>query len=253
VLHYYNWRVVFFFGILPALVTLWIRKDVPESQLWEQQRQLPGAGRHPIQDFVPPILFSSKYWNRTVSLLLLNLFGLFGWWGLFSWMPPYLSLPISQGGRGFGLLGTTGLLVFLNLVGMLPGYLSFGWMAEKLGRKKSFLLYFLGAAFTIPLYSAVTRPVLIMIMGALVAFFGTGFFSGSGLVGSELFPTEIRARALGFTYNGARTLSALAPFVIGRVGQARGLGYAFYLCALSFLLAAIASQLLPETKGTALA
>ena len=57
---------------------------------------------------------------------------------------------------------------------------------------------------------------------ASLAFFGTGFFSGSGIIGSEIFPTRVRARALGFTYNGARTMSSIAPFVIGRVGQAKG-------------------------------
>jgi len=250
VLHYSNWRMVFFIGILPALVTLWIRKDVPESHLWE--RRQPSAAAHASRGFIPALLFSS-YLRNTLALLLLNLFGLFGWWGLFTWIPPFLSLPVSQGGRGFGLMGTTGLLVFLNLVGMLPGYLTFGWMAEKLGRRRSFLLYLLGAALMIPIYANVTHPVLIMVMGAVVAFLGTGFFSGSGLVGSELFPTEIRARALGFTYNGARMLSALAPFVIGRLGQAHGLSFAFLLSALSFLLAAIASQFLPETKGATLA
>ena len=81
---------------------------------------------------------------------------------------------------------------------------------------------------------------------------GTGFFSGSGLIGSEIFPTRLRARALGFTYNGARTLSAVAPFVIGRVGQIKGLGWAFYLCAASFLLATLFATQLPETKGAQL-
>ncbi len=69
-----------------------------------------------------------------------------------------------------------------------------------------------------------------MVLGTLLAFFGTGFFSGSGIIGSEIFPTAVRARALGFTYNGARTMSSIAPFVIGRVGQTKGLSWAFYLC-----------------------
>ena len=88
-----------------------------------------------------------------------------------------------------------------------------------------------------------------LFLGAMVAFFGTGFFSGSGIIGSEMFPTRLRARALGFTYNGARTLSAVAPFVIGRVGQTKGLGWAFYLCAASFLLATLMATQLPETRG----
>ena len=86
-------------------------------------------------------------------------------------------------------------------------------------------------------------------MGAVVAFFGTGFFSGSGIIASEIFPTTVRARALGFTYNGARTMSSIAPFVIVRVGQVKGLSWAFYLCAISFFLAMLVATRLPETKG----
>jgi MFS family permease len=88
-----------------------------------------------------------------------------------------------------------------------------------------------------------------MILGTIVAFFGTGLFSGSGIIGSEIFPTSLRARGLGFTYNGARTMSCVAPLVIGRVGQSRGLGWAFYLCAAGYLLAALMTTQLPETKG----
>jgi MFS family permease len=90
---------------------------------------------------------------------------------------------------------------------------------------------------------------LLLALGTVVAFFGTGIFSGSGIMGSEIFPTAVRARALGFTYNGARALSALAPLVIGRVGQTMGLSWAFYLCAGSYLLAALMTTQLPETRG----
>ncbi len=92
-------------------------------------------------------------------------------------------------------------------------------------------------------------PVVLRMLGTIVAFFGTGLFSGSGIMGSEIFPTSLRARGLGFTYNGARTMSSVAPLVIGRVGQSRGLGWAFYLCAAGYLLAALATTQLPETKG----
>jgi len=249
VLRYFDWRVVFFFGIIPAFVTLWIRKDVPESEMWRKS-VAPATSPSDASSFAR--LFSAPYLKSTLALLLLNLFGLFGWWGLFTWIPPYLSLPVSQGGRGFGLMGTTTLLVFLNLAGMFPGYVSFGWVADKLGRKRSFLLYLLGAALLVPIYAQARGELALLILGALVAFFGTGFFSGSGIIGSELFPTALRARALGFTYNGARTLSALAPFVIGRISEQHGLGAAFYLCALAFLLSAFMVTFLPETKGKAL-
>jgi MFS family permease len=156
---------------------------------------------------------------------------------------------VEQGGRGFGIMGTTTLLVVLNLVGMFPGYASFGWVADYLGRRKSFILYTFMAAVTVPIYAMARAPWALMVMGAVLAFFGTGFFSGSGIIGSEIFPTAVRARALGLTYNGARTLSSIAPFVIGRVGEAKGLSWAFYLCGVSFLLACIVATQLPETKG----
>ena len=131
--------------------------------------------------------------------MLFNFFGMFAWWGLFTWLPPYLSLPVEQGGRGFGVMGTTTLLVVLNLFGMFPGYASFGWVADRIGRRKTFLAYSLAAALLIPLYSMSRSQGVLLILGTLVAFFGTGIFSGSGIMGSEIFPTAVRARALGFT------------------------------------------------------
>jgi MFS family permease len=194
-------------------------------------------------------LFRPPYAKPTFALLFATFFGMFGWWGLFTWVPAYLALPISEGGRGFGYLGTTTLLVVLNLFGMFPGYASFGWVADRLGRRGTFILYTFCAAILVPLYAAARQPWILMLAGTVTAFFGTGFFSGSGILGSEIFPTGVRARALGFTYNGARAMSSIAPFVIGRVGQAKGLDWAFYVCAVSFLLASVVATQLPETIG----
>jgi len=146
-------------------------------------------------------------------------------------------------------MSTTKLLVTLNLVGMFPGYLCFGWIADRLGRKRSLVLFTLCAAVLIPFYAAARAQWLILILGALVGFFGTGFFSGSGLVGSEIFPTRVRARALGFTYNGARALSAVAPYTVGKIADKHGLSWAFIICAVAFLLASLMASQLPETQG----
>jgi MFS family permease len=271
---YYGWRAVFFVGILPALVTLWIQRKVPESEMWKEQGKQQAdellEGKSPLlataaRSGAPDasavgndsasisVIFSRRYFKSTIALLLFNFFGMFAWWGLFTWLPPYLSLPIEQGGRGFGVLGMTTLMVVLNICGMFPGYASFGWVADHLGRRTAFLYYSLIAALLIPLYAMARSQSLLLVLGTLVAFFGTGIFSGSGIMGSEIFPTAVRARALGFTYNGARTMSSLAPLVIGRVGQARGLSWAFYLCAVGYLLAALMTTQLPETRGKNLA
>jgi len=264
VLQYADWRMVFFIGILPALVTLWIRSSVPESAMWQEHHRLSQTRsqtrlaqestrvaetqqKYEHDSFAR--IFRPPYVKNTFALLFLNFFGMSAWWGLFTWIPPYLSLPVENGGRGFGVMGTTTLLVVLNLFGMLPGYTSFGWVADHLGRRKSFICYTLLAALAVPLYAMARQPTVLLVMGTVVAFFGTGFFSGSGIIGSEIFPTSVRARALGFTYNGARTMSSVAPYIIGRVGQVKGLSWAFYLCAGSFLLASLVATQLPETRG----
>lgn len=258
VLHYANWRTVFFVGILPAIVTLWIQNRVPESEMWQEHHRLAQDSKR-VADAQATYdhssfarIFQPPYLRYTFALLFANFFGMFAWWGLFTWLPPYLSLPLDQGGRGFGVMGTTTLLVALNLFGMFPGYALFGWVADRLGRRRSFILYTLSAAILVPLYAMAREPWLIFVLGAVVAFFGTGFFSGSGIIGSEIFPTRLRARALGFTYNGARTMSSVAPYIIGRVGQAKGLSWAFYLCSVGFFLSMVAATQLPETRGKAL-
>lgn len=265
VARYFGWRAVFFVGILPAVVTLWMRRRVPESEMWAASlKNVPPAdGKFPLLaktaksgapgDEKDPAsiatIFRPPYVKYTFALLLFNFFLLFSWWGLFTWMPPYLALPVEQGGRGFGIMGMSTLMVLLNLFGMFPGYVSFGWVADYVGRRKAFFIYTFVASLLIPLYAAARSPIALLVLGGVVAFFGTGAFSGSGIMGSEIFPTAVRARALGFTYNGARMMSALAPLIIGRVGQAKGLGWAFYLCAAGYLLAALTTTQLPETKG----
>ncbi len=249
VLRYYDWRTVFFVGILPALVILWIRRDVPESELWEQRRVQAATTTETGPGTSFGEIFSPRFRGKTFALMMLNFCGMFGWWGLFTWVPAFLTLPVSDGGRGFSENEKTLLLVILNLTGMLPGYISFGWVADWLGRRKAFVMYTLAAALLVPLYATADNFWMLLLLGSPVAFFGTGFFSGSGIIGSEIYPTHIRARALGFTYNGARTLSSIAPYVIGYVATGRGLAPAFFLCAGAFLLASLAATQLPETKG----
>jgi len=94
-----NWRLVFLVGILPALVTLWIRRSVPESEMWKQQR-LATPKAAPFSHIFGPGLR-----KHAIFLFLMNLFGLFGWWGLFSWIPPYLTLAVEKGGGAFGWRG----------------------------------------------------------------------------------------------------------------------------------------------------
>jgi MFS family permease len=174
---------------------------------------------------------------------------MFAWWGLFAWIPAYLMLDAAHGGRGFSLLNLTGFLVAVNLVGMLPGYLLFGVIADRFGRRISFVGYLAAAAVSVALFAAARQPIAIFLAACVSAFFGTGFFTGSGILAAEMFPTTVRATALGISYNLARGLSALAPFTIGVLAERYGLTGAFSVSAVSFALAALLGLMLPEVRG----
>ncbi len=239
-----NWRWVFFVGVIPALLVFWIQRRVPEPVLWQQQAaKRAGESTRILWRGAGP---------RLIVLLIMNTFGMFAWWGLFTWIPAYLALPVANGGRGFSALGFTEFLVILNLCGMLPGYLAFGIIADKFGRKRSLIIYLAFAALSVLFFAVARQPWVTLLSGCITAFFGTGFFTGSGILGSELFPTPIRATALGVSYNTARGLSAAAPFVIGALGEVHGLAWAFSACAVAFALAAISAMWLPETRGVEL-
>jgi MFS family permease len=239
ILTHASWRWVFFAGVLPAVLVFWIQSRVPESEIWVQaRRQRRGVSRG-----------SAK---ALAVLTATNTFGMFGWWGLFTWIPAYLVLPVDQGGRGFAALSLTGFLVTVNLVGMLPGYLLFGWFADRFGRKRTFVLYLAAAAVAVPFLAAARQPGWILAFTCVAAFFGTGFFTGSGIIGSEIFPTESRTTALGISYNVARGLSALAPVTIGVLSERHGLAWAFGASAVAFGAAALTALLLTETRGVEL-
>jgi MFS family permease len=129
---------------------------------------------------------------------------------------------------------------------------TFGFVSDHVGRKRTYVTYTCTAAILILVYISIRSPVILLLLGPLVAFFATGYFSGFGAVTAEVYPTEIRASAQGFTYNMGRVTSALAPFVVGSLAQNNGFQAALSLTSVAFLLAAITWIWIPETRGRAL-
>jgi MFS family permease len=134
-------------------------------------------------------------------------------------------------------------------VGMWFGYVTFGYVSDHIGRKKTYIGYLLTAAVLLFLYVSIRTPAVLLVLGPFVAFFATGYFSGFGAVTAEIYPTAIRATAQGFTYNMGRVVSAVAPWAVGSIAQTRGFGMALSLCSVAFLLAALTWAWIPETRG----
>lgn len=270
----WGWRPVFFAGIFPALITLWIGRNVEESPLWLAQRTVHGkrGTEHGIRDSgfriqdaapesrapnpvprVPKAVPRSfrRYGMVILVTTLMNSAALFGWWGLFTWIPSYLAMPLAQGGRGLSLAASSAWIIAMQ-GGMWLGYVTFGFASDALGRKRTYMFYLFVVALLVPLYAR-AHPLALLVVGPLLAFFGTGHFTGFGVMTAELFPTSFRASAMGLTYNFGRALSAAAPWVIGLVAAHGGLSSAFGISGLAFFLAGVLALALPETRGRSLA
>ena len=240
VLPRFGWRAVFLVGVLPALLLFWIWRRVPESAVWRRQAAQP---RRRLSS-----LLRGETLRNGILATAMNSFAMFGYWGLFIWIPGYLSLPVAEGGRGLSLAKSTTFFLLL-CGGKWLGYALFGFFADVYGRKKPYFAYLLTAAVLVPIYGLVGTPFWLLVLGLLVGFFGIGFFSGFAAIVSELFPGEIRASAMGLSYNVGRGLSAAAPLAVGTLALRYGIGPAFVLQAAAYLVAALLSLLLPETRG----
>jgi MFS family permease len=241
----FGWRAVFFVGIVPAFLTLWIQRRVHEPEIWTRtarSARSPGFGS----------VFRSGIGTITVMLTLMNTCTLFAWWGFNLWLPSYLKAAPAQG--GIGLTGEmASAFVVVMQIGMWFGYVTFGFVSDTMGRKRTYVVYLLAAAALLTVYVTVRVPVVLFFLGPFVAFAATGYFSGFGAVTAEIYPTSIRATAQGFTYNVGRLASAAAPYLVGSLADTNGFGPALLICAAAFVLAAITWTWIPETKGRALA
>lgn len=234
----WGWRGVFFVGVVPALFTLWIRRKVEEPEMWQRTKH---EARGRIGD-----LFTGPRGRVTVFIILMNACCLFGWWGLNLWVPAYLNLPVERGGIGLTSTAMSWFVMAMQ-VGMWFGYITFGYAADALGRKRAYIVFVLMASLLLPLYGNLREPTFLLLLGPFVAFFGTGYFSGFGAVIAELYPTSIRATAAGVGYNVGRIASAVAPFVVGTLAGTRGFGVAFAITGFAFFLAALAWVGIPNT------
>lgn len=241
------WRAVFLVGVLPALLVLWVRAGVEEPEIWQQNRARSGR-----QAKVPlGRLWQAGLRRHVVIASLVSSGAMFGYWGVFTWFPAYLVLPVAEGGRGMGIARSTEWLLLMG-VAMWVSHPVYGYLADAFGRRWVYIVYVVLAGLLVPGFVWFESPIAILILGSLVGFFGSGHFSGFATIASEAFPTDIRATAVGLTYNIGRGFSALAPPVVGTLAEHYGVGGAFLVTTGAFLLAGGLAALLPETKGAEL-
>ena len=242
VMPHFGWRAVFFVGVFPALITIWIRRSVKEPEIWRQK-----AATMPLRS-----IFQRKLRGATIVTASINAASLFAWWGLFTWIPRFLSLPIAQGGRGLSIVQTSAWTIVMQ-IGTALGYLSFGYLADIFGRKRIYIGFLLIAAALVPIYANTHSPRLLLVFGPIVGFFGTGFFTGFTIIASEIFPTAVRGTAMGVVRGISRFVGASAPYIIGYIADRSGIVLALSSISIAFFTAAVIATRLKESKSHALA
>ena len=242
------WRWLFVVGVLPALFTLWIRRYVHEPETWTRTPKVAG-GRSPFA-----VVFGPSLIKRTLLIIALGSAVQFANWGLFFWLPAFLARPVAQGGAGMGVVGSLPWIIPVQL-GAYAGYLTFGFIADRIGRRQAFVLYMIAAAVLVPLYGQMARsPFILLALGPLLGYFGYGYFSMFGGFVAELYPAAVRATGQGTSYNIGRMAGAVAPYTIGVIATLPGIGIGLALSVTSafFLLAAALVFTLPNRSGEAL-
>ena len=244
-LHHYSWRILFVAGVAPALLTLLIRFYVKEPERWVQAQREPSCTRF-AELFSPPLARAT--WVGS-GLAFVAVFGL---WGATNWTPTLIrALPDLKELAPVALADRVSYAVIMLNVGALAGYLSFGPLADRWGRRRVFAMMCLGSLVMLPVTFLTPRSyVQVLWLLPLLGYFNNGIFSGFPIYLPELFPTRVRATGAGFCFNIGRVLASLAPFVTGYlVVTLGGFGRAASAVAVIYLLGLLILPFAPETKG----
>jgi len=239
------WRALFLAGIAPALLVFWVRRYVEEPPVYVEARaHLAARGERPsfLEIFRPPLA------RVTVLGGLMGTGAQGGYYAVTTWLPTFLRTE-----RKLPVLDSAGYLA-VSIAGAFCGYLSGGLLADRIGRRLTFLVFAVGAgavALTYTMLPFGNRAMLVL--GFPLGFFASGVFSAMGPFFTEHFPTRVRGVGQGFAYNVGRAAGALFPWLVGIVSAKIPLSQAIGLfAAAAYATMALAAFLLPETKGKVL-
>ncbi len=236
------WRAMFWIGILPALLVFYIRRYVPEPEVFQQTRASEaslGKASNFLEIFGPAVL------RTTLLTALLAVGAQGGYYAITTWLPTYLKTT-----RGLSVLNT-GAYLFVVIVGSFIGYMVSAWLADQLGRKRTLVSFAACSFLAIVAYTflPISNSVM-LVLGFPLGFFASGVFSPIGAFFTELFPNRVRGSGQGFSYNVGRGIGALFPTLVGYLSARMGLGHAISAFAVvAYLTMILATLLLPETRG----
>lgn len=259
----YGWRGLFLVGVLPALLAAWARHGIKEPPMWvkrkemkkalqarkdagekltaEEEEQLTEAKKFPLAH-----LFADKKTTiTTIALTIMTSVQNFGYYGIMVWLPMILLKE-----HGLTTKSMSGRMI-VTVIGMIAGIFVFGWLCDRLGRKKPYLLFYVCAAAMVYIYVNLGTPIALLFGGAFLGFFCNGMMAGYGTLLSENYTTDARSTAQNFIFNTGRAVGGFAPVIIGTIAQTNGFNTAFVLLSAVYLAAAVnVLFFVKDTKNT---
>ena len=239
-----GWRGMFVVGIFPAFVAWYLRVRLHEPEIFSQkQTALSTQKISKLESF--KLLVKDKATTKvSLGVVVLTSVQNFGYYGIMIWMPNFLSKQL-----GFSLT-RSGLWTAVTVCGMMAGIWIFGRLADRIGRKPSFLLFQLGAVISIITYSQLTDPTAMLVAGAFLGMFVNGMMGGYGALMAEAYPTEARATAQNVLFNLGRAVGGFGPVVVGAIVSAYSFSIAIAFLAVIYVIDMVATVfLVPELKG----
>ena len=239
-----GWRGMFVVGIFPAFVAWYLRTRLHEPEIFSQkQTELSTQKISKLESF--KLLVKDKATTKvSLGVVVLTSVQNFGYYGIMIWMPNFLSKQL-----GFSLT-KSGLWTAVTVCGMMAGIWIFGRLADRIGRKPSFLLFQLGAVISIITYSQLTDPTAMLVAGAFLGMFVNGMMGGYGALMAEAYPTEARATAQNVLFNLGRAVGGFGPVVVGAIVSAYSFSIAIAFLAVIYVIDMVATVfLVPELKG----
>ena len=239
-----GWRGMFVVGIFPAFVAWYLRVRLHEPEIFSQkQTELSTQKISKLESF--KLLVKDKATTKvSLGVVVLTSVQNFGYYGIMIWMPNFLSKQL-----GFSLT-KSGLWTAVTVCGMMAGIWIFGRLADRIGRKPSFLLFQLGAVISIITYSQLTNPTAMLVAGAFLGMFVNGMMGGYGALMAEAYPTEARATAQNVLFNLGRAVGGFGPVVVGAIVSAYSFSIAIAFLAVIYVIDMVATVfLVPELKG----
>jgi len=233
-----SWRYVFLVGAAPALFVLVIRMIVKEPETWievrdrrkqmKEQSERSDRSSTDSQDlttFTLKQLFSPRLRRDTIVASSLAFIVLLVLWGATMWIPAAIREMASPNTAGMDateqqryLTAQASYGIMLLNAGSLFGYLLFGPLADRFGRRITFLIYFIGGVVIFPsTFLATSSLTQVFALVPFVGFFTLGITSGFPIYLPELFPTHVRTTGVGFAYNFGRIFTAAGVLITGQL------------------------------------